>query len=91
MEDRELALKYAPIIYFDSGETIFPRAVGYTIFTRTARSASSRIASSPISRSFIFFPLSYYFYRRKLFFFHCISVKDFRAWRVYVNVDPTKT
>ena len=40
MEDRELALKYAPIIYFDSGETVFPRAVGYTIFTRTARSAS---------------------------------------------------
>jgi len=38
--DRDLALRYAPILHFDEGETIFPRAVGYTVFRESARSLS---------------------------------------------------
>ena len=38
--DREWALKYAPVILFDTAETIFPRAVGFTVFRQTGRSTS---------------------------------------------------
>lgn len=35
-----MILRYAPTIHFDRGETVFPRAVGYTVFQETAQSAS---------------------------------------------------
>ena len=38
--DHEIALRYAPYIHFDERETIFPRAVGYTVFRETGKSAS---------------------------------------------------
>ena len=38
--DRELALRYAPIIHFDEKETIPLRAIGYTVFRETKKSAS---------------------------------------------------
>ena len=38
--DLETALRYAPIVHFDINDPIPPRAVGYTVFRRTRRSAS---------------------------------------------------
>ncbi|MDD6050562.1 MAG: hypothetical protein PUC00_04750 [Clostridiales bacterium] len=40
MDDMQLALKYAPIIHFDLGETIPLKRVGYTVFREKARSDS---------------------------------------------------
>ena len=40
LTDRELALRYAPIIHFDEKETIPLRAIGYTVFRETKKSAS---------------------------------------------------
>jgi hypothetical protein len=40
MTERELALRYAPIVHFDENETIPLQAVGYTVATRTVRSRS---------------------------------------------------
>lgn len=40
MTEREIALRYAPIIHFDRNETIPLRAVGYTVFRKTERSRS---------------------------------------------------
>ena len=53
MNDRELALAYAPIIHFDEAETIPLRAVGYTIAHNTMRSDSfpKRELTVPIGAS----------------------------------------
>lgn len=40
MDDKELALKYAPILHFDLAETIPLRKVGYTVFREESRSDS---------------------------------------------------
>lgn len=40
MDDKQLALKYAPIIHFDVDETIPLRKVGYTVFREEMRSDS---------------------------------------------------
>ncbi len=40
MTDREIALRYAPILHFDRAETIPLSAVGYTVFRKTADSLS---------------------------------------------------
>lgn len=47
--DPETALRYAPVLYFDEAETIFPRAVGVTVFREERRSDSfpKRIITLP--------------------------------------------
>ncbi|MCI0476626.1 MAG: hypothetical protein L0Y55_10295, partial [Anaerolineales bacterium] len=37
---RDLAARYAPLIYFDRKEPFLPLAVGYTIFTQDGASPS---------------------------------------------------
>ena len=47
----DFVCQYAPYIHFDEGETIFPRAVGYTVFQQTGPSLSfpGRVISVPQS------------------------------------------
>ena len=52
--DLESALRYAPIVHFDKNETLSPRAVGYTVFRETKRSASfpKRLVEGPEGSAF---------------------------------------
>ena len=40
MTDLEIALRYSPLLYHDVNDSIPLRAVGYTVFRRTAPSVS---------------------------------------------------
>ena len=61
-EDLELALRYAPILFFDVNETIFPRAVGITRFTSRKQSSSfpKRCIDVPEDAAFVI-EYAYYF------------------------------
>ena len=48
MTDGELAAGYLPVIHFDLGETIPLRAIGWTVFRETARSASFPKRTVPV-------------------------------------------
>ena len=62
MTDRELALRYAPIVHFDRLETIPLRAVGYTVFRKTAPSVSFPGRSVPLPEGAAFtIEYAYYF------------------------------
>lgn len=53
-KDLELALRYAPIVHFDSNDPIPVRAVGYTVFRETKKSLSfpKRAVEVPASAAF---------------------------------------
>ena len=54
MENLELLKKYLPYIYFDKKEPFYPRSVGCTIFTETAKSQSfNRIIEVNSGTSFV--------------------------------------
>lgn len=60
--DLEIALRYAPYIHFDENETVFPRAVGYTVFRKTEKSVSfpKREITVPEGAAFVV-EYAYYF------------------------------
>lgn len=60
--EKAIALRYAPRIHFDERETIYPRAVGYTVFYETKKSASfpKREVQVPSDGAFVV-EYAYYF------------------------------
>lgn len=61
LPDHALAVRYAPILHFDENETIPVRAVGYTVFRKTAKSDSFPKRAITVPQNGAVIEYAYYF------------------------------